>query len=45
VFCEDRQLAQEWTYRFLGAAAFADEEATRDLTGAAVYTGLRMLVA
>lgn len=28
VFCENRQLAQEWTYRFLGAAvAFADEEA------------------
>jgi hypothetical protein len=28
VFCETRQLAQEWTYRFLGAAAaFADEEA------------------
>lgn len=29
VFCENRQLAQEWAYRFLGAAAaFADEEAT-----------------
>lgn len=28
VFCENRQLAQEWTYRFLGAAAaFAAEEA------------------
>ena len=28
VFCESRQLAQEWAYRFLGAAAaFADEEA------------------
>src|SRR4051812_29618972 len=28
VFCENRQLAQEWSYRFLGAtAAFADEEA------------------
>lgn len=28
VFCETRPLAQEWTYRFLGAAAsFADEEA------------------
>ncbi len=28
VFCENRPLAQEWTYRFLGAAAaFADEEA------------------
>jgi hypothetical protein len=28
VFCENRQLAQEWAYRFLGAAAsFADEEA------------------
>lgn len=27
VFCENRQLAQEWTYRFLGAAvAYADEE-------------------
>lgn len=27
VFCENRPLAQEWTYRFLGAAsAFADEE-------------------
>jgi hypothetical protein len=27
VFCEDRRLAQEWAYRFLGAAAaFADEE-------------------
>lgn len=26
VFCETRQLAQEWTYRFLGAAAYADEE-------------------
>jgi hypothetical protein len=27
VFCENRQLAQEWSYRFLGAAAaFADEE-------------------
>lgn len=27
VFCENRQLAQEWTYRFLGAAAaFVDEE-------------------
>lgn len=30
VFCENRQLAQEWTYRFLGAAAaYADEEAVR----------------
>lgn len=28
VFCENRPLAQEWTYRFLGAAAaYADEEA------------------
>ncbi|MHB8671322.1 MAG: ERCC4 domain-containing protein [Acidimicrobiales bacterium] len=28
VFCETRQLAQEWAYRFLGAAlAYADEEA------------------
>lgn len=28
VFCESRQLAQEWAYRFLGAAAaYADEEA------------------
>jgi hypothetical protein len=28
VFCENRQLAQEWTYRFLGAAAaYAAEEA------------------
>ena len=28
VFCENRRLAEEWTYRFLGAAAsFADEEA------------------
>src|SRR3954469_21583932 len=28
VFCETRPLAQEWAYRFLGAAAaFADEEA------------------
>jgi hypothetical protein len=28
VFAEDRRLAQEWTYRYLGAAAaFADEEA------------------
>ena len=28
VFCETRPLAQEWTYRFLGAAAaYADEEA------------------
>lgn len=28
VFCETRPLAQEWTYRFLGAArAFAEEEA------------------
>jgi ERCC4-type nuclease len=27
VFCENRQLAQEWAYRFLGAAAaYADEE-------------------
>ena len=27
VFCENRQLAQEWAYRFLGAAvSFADEE-------------------
>lgn len=27
VFCETRRLAQEWTYRFLGAAAaYADEE-------------------
>lgn len=27
VFCESRQLAQEWAYRFLGAAAaYADEE-------------------
>ncbi|HEX5095998.1 MAG TPA: ERCC4 domain-containing protein, partial [Acidimicrobiia bacterium] len=27
VFCENRKLAQEWTYRFLGAArAYADEE-------------------
>jgi hypothetical protein len=33
VFCETRQLAQEWTYRFPGAAvAFADEEAV-DLDG------------
>jgi ERCC4-type nuclease len=31
VFCETRQLAQEWAYRFLGAAfAFADEEADMD---------------
>jgi hypothetical protein len=28
VFCENRQLAQEWAYRVLGAAAaYADEEA------------------
>jgi len=28
VSCENRQLAQEWAYRFLGAAAaYADEEA------------------
>lgn len=28
VFCENRQLAQEWAYRFLGAAAaYVDEEA------------------
>jgi hypothetical protein len=28
VFCENRQLAQEWAYRFLGAAlAYAEEEA------------------
>lgn len=28
VFCETRPLAQEWTYRFLGAAlAQADEDA------------------
>ncbi len=28
VFCETRKLAEEWTYRFLGAAsAYADEEA------------------
>ena len=28
VFCETRPLAEEWAYRFLGAAfAFADEEA------------------
>jgi len=28
-FCENRALAQEWAYRFLGAArAFADEELT-----------------
>lgn len=28
VFCETRRLAEEWTYRFLGAAlAYADEEA------------------
>lgn len=27
VFCETRALAQEWTYRFLGAALnYADEE-------------------
>lgn len=27
-FCENQQLAQEWAYRFLGAAAaYADEEA------------------
>ena len=33
VFCENRQLAQEWTYRFLGAAAaYADEEALDALT-------------
>lgn len=33
VFCENRQLAQEWAYRFLGAAAaYADEEAV-DLEG------------
>ena len=31
VFCESRALAQEWTYRYLGAAlAFADEEADPD---------------
>jgi hypothetical protein len=30
MFCETRALAQEWTYRFLGAAlAFADEAAPR----------------
>lgn len=28
VFCENRRLAQEWAYRFLGAAAaYSDEEA------------------
>ena len=27
VFCENRRLAEEWAYRFLGAsAAYADEE-------------------
>jgi hypothetical protein len=32
VFCETRQLAQEWAFRFLGAAfAYADEEA--DISG------------
>ncbi len=29
VFCENRQLAQEWAYRFLGAsAAYADVHQT-----------------
>ena len=31
MFCETRALAQEWSYRFLGAAlAFADEQAATD---------------
>lgn len=35
VFCENRALAQEWTYRFLGAAlAFAAEEAVELLPDA-----------
>jgi ERCC4 domain len=34
VFCENRQLAEEWAYRFLGAAAaYADEEAIDLETG------------
>ena len=34
VFCETRPLAQEYTYRFLGAAlAFADEELSLDIGG------------
>ena len=34
VFCETRPLAQEYTYRFLGAAlAFADEELSLDVGG------------
>ena len=28
VFCETRQLAQEWTYRFLAAALVHDAEST-----------------
>jgi hypothetical protein len=31
VFCENRQLAQEWAYRFLGAAAAFADEALLDL--------------
>lgn len=34
VFCETRKLAEEWTYRFLGAALrYADEEADVDGSG------------
>jgi hypothetical protein len=34
VFCETRPLAQEYAYRFLGAAlAFADEELSLDVLG------------
>lgn len=36
MFCENRKLAQEWTYRFLGAAMVA---ADLDATGAAAVAG------
>ena len=39
LFCESRQLAEEWTYRFLGAALLHDRE---DAAGAAVERALRV---
>jgi hypothetical protein len=40
LFCDSRQLAEEWTYRFLGAALLHDRE---DVAGAAIERALREL--
>jgi hypothetical protein len=46
VFCETRKLAQEWTYRFLAAAAVAaEEELGAERVVADLVTGRRLEVA